>query len=357
MIGTLLLVSALYGAGWQGMALPNATLTPGEVAPGMTREKVCQTSWEDDDDLELWAGTRMGRWVSRGRGLVYLASQQDQSGRWDSSQRVPSPKVATRPIGNIRGWSGGSEQPPRTTPTAMPLLEYRWSGSGGPDDDAVSVHVAEAPRSDSNRVGQMALGARAGLAFERTAALQTWSPIRRGEYLSGQRDAATISAAGMSRLWSRSSTEIQTPASWGKDVRHVTQAMKIRVCQRYGARACPGPAWELDHLVSRELGGADTETNLWPQPITEARKKGCARERAPQGRLRGHDDPRRRPAPDPRGLDEGVPEDAGEMTITFWGAFLVWPVLPVLVALWARGVRGPRLREVWRRAPRSTACR
>lgn len=60
---------------------------------------------------------------------------------------------------------------------------------------------------------------------------------------------------------------------WGKDVRHVTQTMKRRVCVHYGAGACPGPRWELDHLVSRELGGADDERNLWPQPIREARIK------------------------------------------------------------------------------------
>jgi hypothetical protein len=61
--------------------------------------------------------------------------------------------------------------------------------------------------------------------------------------------------------------------AWGKDERHVTQAEKGRVCMLYGAKACPGPRWELDHLVSRELGGSDDWTNLWPQPIGEARHK------------------------------------------------------------------------------------
>lgn len=60
---------------------------------------------------------------------------------------------------------------------------------------------------------------------------------------------------------------------WGKDVRHVSLSMKKQVCLRYGVHACPGPSWEIDHLVSRELGGADDVANLWPQPIEEARKK------------------------------------------------------------------------------------
>ncbi len=61
--------------------------------------------------------------------------------------------------------------------------------------------------------------------------------------------------------------------TWGRDVRHVTQRMKVEVCQRYGAHQCPGPKWEVDHLVPRELGGADHVDNLWPQMIAEARLK------------------------------------------------------------------------------------
>ncbi len=60
---------------------------------------------------------------------------------------------------------------------------------------------------------------------------------------------------------------------WGKDARHVTEGMKEKACAAYGARSCPGPSWELDHLISRELGGADDLKNLWPQPIKQARLK------------------------------------------------------------------------------------
>lgn len=60
---------------------------------------------------------------------------------------------------------------------------------------------------------------------------------------------------------------------WGLDRRHVTQSMKKAVCASYGAKNCPGPMWELDHLIPRELAGADVIANLWPQPIAEARVK------------------------------------------------------------------------------------
>lgn len=62
---------------------------------------------------------------------------------------------------------------------------------------------------------------------------------------------------------------------WGRDARHVTAAMKREVFARYGLRgntdkACKrdahGRRCEIDHLISRELGGADDVDNLWPQP-------------------------------------------------------------------------------------------
>lgn len=62
---------------------------------------------------------------------------------------------------------------------------------------------------------------------------------------------------------------------WGKDRRAVTTAMKRHVFAAYGLsgntdKACTPDAHkrrcEIDHLISRELGGADDEKNLWPQP-------------------------------------------------------------------------------------------
>ena len=61
---------------------------------------------------------------------------------------------------------------------------------------------------------------------------------------------------------------------WGKDERAVTVKMKKEVCEFYGAMNCPKRnVWEVDHLISRELGGKDAADNLWPQPIKQARLK------------------------------------------------------------------------------------
>ena len=69
---------------------------------------------------------------------------------------------------------------------------------------------------------------------------------------------------GAARLTSASAV---CSVKWGRDARHVTPKMKRQVCVAYGVTSgCPGPKYEVDHLISRELGGADAVSNLWPQP-------------------------------------------------------------------------------------------
>lgn len=61
---------------------------------------------------------------------------------------------------------------------------------------------------------------------------------------------------------------------WGADERHVTPNMKKQVFANYGYSGYDDPrcttdahgrTCEIDHLISRELGGADDVNNLWPQ--------------------------------------------------------------------------------------------
>jgi hypothetical protein len=56
-----------------------------------------------------------------------------------------------------------------------------------------------------------------------------------------------------------------------KDERNVPDSVKTEVYDDYGAARCAdycsGPqGCEIDHLISLELGGANTIDNLWPQP-------------------------------------------------------------------------------------------
>jgi hypothetical protein len=55
-------------------------------------------------------------------------------------------------------------------------------------------------------------------------------------------------------------------SGYTKKVRNVPAALKRHVYQSYGiARYRPGE-YEVDHLISLELGGSNAERNLWPQP-------------------------------------------------------------------------------------------
>lgn len=70
---------------------------------------------------------------------------------------------------------------------------------------------------------------------------------------------------------------------WGADRRHVTPAMRRQVLANYGLLAADvKPAassghanlcCEIDHLIPRELGGADDVGNLWTEPWADAHIK------------------------------------------------------------------------------------
>jgi hypothetical protein len=51
-------------------------------------------------------------------------------------------------------------------------------------------------------------------------------------------------------------------------VRAVSKATKQEACREYGVDSahCTGKLYEIDHLISLELGGANDIKNLWPQP-------------------------------------------------------------------------------------------
>ena len=54
---------------------------------------------------------------------------------------------------------------------------------------------------------------------------------------------------------------------------HNFAGLKKKACAEYGVAKCDGSV-EGDHLISIELGGCpDCLTNIWPQPMSEARVK------------------------------------------------------------------------------------
>jgi hypothetical protein len=53
-----------------------------------------------------------------------------------------------------------------------------------------------------------------------------------------------------------------------RQYRHVTEAQKRRVYQRYGIAEHAVGAYEVDHLLALEDGGANDDANLWPEPAS-----------------------------------------------------------------------------------------
>lgn len=79
--------------------------------------------------------------------------------------------------------------------------------------------------------------------------------------------ALLISPATAQEVRPLSKEQVCTIA-WGKDARHVSAAMKRHVFERDGyplGNKDPRCACEVDHIVPRDLGGADTMTNLQVQ--------------------------------------------------------------------------------------------
>jgi hypothetical protein len=58
--------------------------------------------------------------------------------------------------------------------------------------------------------------------------------------------------------------DICTPG-YTKKIRKVPAAVKREVFREYGIEHAPG-AYDVDHLISLELGGSNSIRNLWPEP-------------------------------------------------------------------------------------------
>lgn len=60
---------------------------------------------------------------------------------------------------------------------------------------------------------------------------------------------------------------------WGTDARHVRKSLRSRVYAAYGIPAARRSEYVVDHLIPRELGGADVFANLWPERKAAAKLK------------------------------------------------------------------------------------
>ncbi len=57
-------------------------------------------------------------------------------------------------------------------------------------------------------------------------------------------------------------------SGYSRSVRNVPQSVKTQAYDEYGIRSRVAGQYEVDHLVSLELGGSNSIANLWPEPAS-----------------------------------------------------------------------------------------
>jgi anti-sigma factor RsiW len=75
--------------------------------------------------------------------------------------------------------------------------------------------------------------------------------------------ALPIASLTPGATWNLSVDELCAPARHEK--RQVSNSIRVNVVSAYGMERVPADEYELDYLITPELGGAPTAQNLWPQ--------------------------------------------------------------------------------------------
>jgi len=75
----------------------------------------------------------------------------------------------------------------------------------------------------------------------------------------------------------RDAADVCRPFYSRRHVRHVSSLLKHRIYVEYFGGYRRG--YVIDHLVPREIGGADDWRNLWPQPRAESKIKDAIENR------------------------------------------------------------------------------
>lgn len=87
--------------------------------------------------------------------------------------------------------------------------------------------------------------------------------------------ALPIASLTPGATWNLSTAELCAPAR--HEQRQVSNSTRVDVLRAYGMDRMPADEYELDYLITPELGGAPTAQNLWPQryasPTWNARVK------------------------------------------------------------------------------------
>ena len=94
-------------------------------------------------------------------------------------------------------------------------------------------------------------------------AQQSESRHHRGTGAAIENGALPVASLTPGATWNLTVNELCAPA--GHEQRQVSSAIRVEVLRGYGMERVPADEYELDYLITPELGGAPTAQNLWPQ--------------------------------------------------------------------------------------------
>jgi hypothetical protein len=98
--------------------------------------------------------------------------------------------------------------------------------------------------------------------------------IAAGSLLPGHKLALPVASITPGATWD---VDVEELCSGAARMRPITAAMRAEVLNAYGVQDLPSDQYELDYLITPELGGATDARNLWPQrygsPVWNARVK------------------------------------------------------------------------------------
>lgn len=128
--------------------------------------------------------------------------------------------------------------------------------------DASLVEHAVPPLGRASRWAMVGVAAVAVVLLVRVA------QQREGRFLPGaaapiEHDALPIASLTPGATWNVTADELCAPGA--REQRRVSNAVRAQVLRGYGMEHVPADRYELDYLITPELGGAPTVENLWPQ--------------------------------------------------------------------------------------------
>jgi hypothetical protein len=125
----------------------------------------------------------------------------------------------------------------------------------------------------------LAAAAMAALLLVPAAGLWKWDRLQ-SAIAAGEDGTLPIASLTPGATWNVTAEDVCSPGT--REYRPVSEAVRVEVLHAYGMETVPRGDYELDYLVTPELGGAPDARNLWPQLYASRRWNAHVKDRLEQ---------------------------------------------------------------------------